>query len=84
MKKILKVSIGPLILITSLWGCFGKSTEHHNSKLSDFLDCPDSPNCVSSLAKNPKHRVEPFHLKNDPKTSWDIIEKRLPQCPEQK
>jgi uncharacterized protein (DUF1499 family) len=84
MKKMLKVFIGALILITSLWGCFGKSTEHHNSELSGLLDCPDSPNCVSSLAKNPKHRVEPFHLKNDPKTSWGIIEKTIASLPRTK
>ena len=84
MKKMLKVFIGALILITSLWGCFGKSTEHHNSELSGLLDCPDSPNCGSSLAKNPKHRVEPFKLKKDPETSWDIVQKTVGSLPRTK
>jgi uncharacterized protein (DUF1499 family) len=84
MKKMLKVFIGSLILITILWGCSGNPTERHNSEPSGFLDCPDSPNCVSSLAKNPKHRVEPFKLKKDPKTSWDIVQKTVGSLPRTK
>jgi uncharacterized protein (DUF1499 family) len=77
MKKMLKVSIGPLMLITILYGCSGNPTEHNNSGSSGFLDCPDTPNCVSSLAKNPKHQVEPFKLKKDSKTSWDVVRKTV-------
>lgn len=81
MKKPLKAFIGPLVLITILWGCSGKPTERNNSELPRFLDCPDSPNCVSSLAKNPKHRVEPFQLTNDPKTSWGMVQKTVGSMP---
>ncbi len=81
MKKILKVSIGPLMLITILYGCSGNPTEHNNSDSSGLLDCPDTPNCVSSLAKNPKYRVEPFNLNKDPKTSWDIVKKTVELLP---
>ena len=84
MKKILKVSIGPLMLITILYGCSGNSAERHNSGSSGFLDCPDTPNCVSSLAKNPKHQVEPFRLKKDPKTSWDVVQKTVGSLPRTK
>ncbi|MGB2688791.1 MAG: DUF1499 domain-containing protein, partial [Desulfobacterales bacterium] len=68
---------GSLILITILWGCSGNPTERQNSESSGLLDCPDTPNCVSSLAKNPKYRVEPFKLKKDPKTSWDIVQEMV-------
>lgn len=81
MKKVLKVFIYPLLLVATLWGCSGKPAEHHNSELIGLFDCPDSFNCVSSLAKNPKHRVEPFRLKNDPKTSWDMVLKTLSSMP---
>jgi len=77
MKKMIKLSIGPLLLISILWGCSGNPKERQNSESSGFLDCPDTPNCVSSLAKNPKYRVEPFKLKNDPKTSWGIVQKTV-------
>ena len=76
--------LGPLLLIMILWGCSGGPTERQNSNSSGFLDCPDTPNCVSSLAKNPKYRVEPFKLKKDPKTSWDIVKKTVEQLPRTK
>lgn len=74
---MIKISIGSLMLVTILWGCSGNPAERHNSESSGFLDCPDTPNCVSSLAKNPKYRVEPFKLKKDPETSWDIVHKTV-------
>jgi uncharacterized protein (DUF1499 family) len=77
MKKIIKVSIGSLMLVTILWGCSGNPAERQNSEPSGILDCPDTPNCVSSLAKNPKYRVEPFKLKKDPETSWDMVNKTV-------
>jgi uncharacterized protein (DUF1499 family) len=42
-----------------------------------FLDCPDSPNCVSSLATDPKHRIEPFKLKKDYKTGWANVQRTV-------
>jgi len=84
MKKNLKFFLGPLLLTIILWGCSGSPTERQNSESSGFLDCPDTPNCVSSLAKNLKYRVEPFKLKNDPKTSWDIVKKTVELLPRTK
>ena len=84
MKKMLKVFIESLILVTILWGCSGNPAEPNNSEPSGFLDCPDTPNCVSSLAKDPKHRVEPLKLKKDPKTSWDIVRKTVSSLPRTK
>jgi len=84
MKKNLKFVIGSLFLIMILWGCSGNPTERQNSESSGFLDCPDTPNCVSSLAKNPKYRVEPFKLKKDPKTSWNIVKKTVELLPRTK
>ena len=84
MKKMIKVSIGYLMLFTILWGCSGNPAERHNSESPGSLDCPDTPNCVSSLAKNPKYRVEPFKLKKDPKTNWDIVHKMVASRPRTK
>ncbi len=36
--------------------------------------CPDSPNCVSSLATDDSHRVEPFELDVDPDDAWRTAE----------
>jgi uncharacterized protein (DUF1499 family) len=84
MKKMIKVSIGSLMLFTILWGCSGNPADRHNSESSGFLDCPDTPNCVSSLAKNPKYRIEPFRLKKDPESSWDIVKKTVGSLPRTK
>lgn len=81
MKKMFEVFIVFLMAVTLLWGCSGGPTERRNSESSGFPDCPDTPNCVSSLAKNPKYRVEPFKLKKDFKTSWDIVQKTVGSLP---
>ena len=84
MKRMLKGFITSLIVVTILWGCSGNPTEPYHSEPSGFLGCPDTPNCVSSLAKDPKHRVEPLKLKKDPKTSWDIVRKTISSLPRTK
>jgi uncharacterized protein (DUF1499 family) len=84
MKKNLKFFLGPLLLTMILCGCSGSPTERQNSESSESLDCPDTPNCVSSLAENPKFRVEPFKLKKDPKSSWDIVKKTVELLPRTK
>ena len=84
MKKNLMFFIGPLLIGMILWGCSGNPTERQHSESSGFLDCPDTPNCVSSLAKNPKYRVEPFKLRKDPKSSWEIVKKTVELLPRTK
>jgi uncharacterized protein (DUF1499 family) len=84
MKKMFKVFTGFLMFISIFWGCSGNHTELINSKSSGFLDCPDTPNCVSSLAKNPKYRVEPFKLNKDLKTSWDMVQNTVGSLPRTK
>jgi uncharacterized protein (DUF1499 family) len=84
MKKMIKFFIGSLMFVTILWGCSGNPAERHNSESSGFLDCPDTPNCVSSLAKNPKYQIEPFRLKKDPEASWDIVKKTVGSLPRTK
>ena len=32
--------------------------------------CPESPNCVSSLASDPGHRIEPLSYTGSPQTAW--------------
>jgi uncharacterized protein (DUF1499 family) len=84
MRKIFKLIVGALVFFTLLWGCSGNKTEHSNNKSSGFLDCPDSPNCVSSLATDPKHRIEPFKLKKDYKTGWATIKRTVGSLPRTK
>lgn len=39
--------------------------------------CPDSPNCVSSRAEDPRHRVDPLPFAVEPQTAWDLLKQAL-------
>ena len=42
----------------------------HQGRLTD---CPESPNCVSTEAREEPHKVEPFRLKGNPKDLWPKV-----------
>ena len=44
-----------------------------NQKDLDFPPCPDTPNCVSSLAMDPAKKVEPFPLRGDTSRSLELL-----------
>ncbi|MDZ7832685.1 MAG: DUF1499 domain-containing protein [Desulfobacterales bacterium] len=52
---ILTISFLGLVLILS--GCGRPDTGLTNGR---FLPCPDSPNCVSSMAEGARHAIEPI------------------------
>jgi uncharacterized protein (DUF1499 family) len=39
----------------------------------NFPDCPETPNCVSSLAREPARRVDPFPVIGTPARSMEIL-----------
>lgn len=39
-------------------------------ELQRFQPCPDSPNCVSSLAADKDHKIEPLQFDGDPAEAW--------------
>ena len=81
MENTYMAIMGSLMLLAIFFGCSGSRGERNISAPSGLLDCPDTPNCVSSLAKNPKYRVEPFILRNDPQKSWDMVQKTIGSLP---
>jgi uncharacterized protein (DUF1499 family) len=44
---------------------------------SRISDCPSSPNCVSSRAQDPDHRVDPISVEVAPDAAWEIIKQAL-------
>lgn len=38
-----------------------------------LLPCPASPNCVSSLATDPRHAIEPFTFETPPDLAWERL-----------
>lgn len=49
-----------LLSIMFLLGCY--SSVHISLSRGSLAPCPDSPNCVSSLSDNPRHRIDPFRV----------------------
>lgn len=67
MRKIIILLL--LILIT---GCSQKMAKE---KTQDFnFSCPDSPNCVSSLAEDEQHLIAPLSFTGEAKTAMTKIE----------
>jgi uncharacterized protein (DUF1499 family) len=48
----------------------GTTTSTHAGKLAS---CPDSPNCVSSQAVDPRHAVAPLSFNGNPQHAWDAL-----------
>jgi uncharacterized protein (DUF1499 family) len=46
--------------------------------------CPDKPNCVSSLATDDDHRIEPFALAGDPAAAWTALRAAVAAMPRTK
>lgn len=44
---------------------------------SRISDCPSSPNCVSSRAQDPEHRVDPIAVDVAPDAAWEILRQTL-------
>jgi len=63
-----------VLLIVAIAGGFSpKSIQAAGMEPSGLKDCPGSPNCVSSEAADPEHRVDPFRLKGDSVKIWPAV-----------
>ena len=49
-----------------------------------FAPCPDKPNCVSSLAPDADHHVEPVALAGDPAEAWAALRAAVAAMPRTK
>ncbi len=53
-----------------------------DAKITDrFAPCPDSPNCVSSIATDIQHRIEPLHSSGDPESAWQHLKETVAKIP---
>lgn len=49
---------------------------------NELKPCPDSPNCVSSLADDPSHQVDPFQLAAQHRdTGWSAVRQAVSEQP---
>jgi uncharacterized protein (DUF1499 family) len=62
-----------------LAGMLSSSTSGHAQPV--FKPCPDRPNCVSSLATDTRHFIEPLHFTDEPGKAWARLKAVLQQQP---
>jgi uncharacterized protein (DUF1499 family) len=74
--------VPPLLIIVTIAASFSpNSLDAADMAPAGLKDCPGSPNCVSSEAADPKHRVEPFRLKGDPAETWAAVLRMVAAMP---
>lgn len=69
-----------LFLALVLAGCASLTLGGKAVDLPD-LACPTSPNCVSTQAKDPGHRVSPFLYSGDPQSAFSCLKQAILDMP---
>lgn len=44
-----------------------------SAQTGKLAPCPDSPNCISSLAVDARHATAPLSFNGDPQTAWNVL-----------
>jgi uncharacterized protein (DUF1499 family) len=71
--RILFVILGSIFAM-GLAACFASfAPESHATGSSPFKPCPGSPNCVSSLAPEGKHYIEPLQYSTPPDKAYQQL-----------
>jgi uncharacterized protein (DUF1499 family) len=82
LTKWVKLWAPPVLLTSLLFGCSSPPQADrlglHNSQLRP---CPDSPNCVSSLAHDSEHQVPALKLRGSPEQSWQKVKSIITALP---
>lgn len=58
-----------------------RSTANQVAPTERMAACPTIPNCVSSLARDDRHRVEPFTFEGDPDAAWQRLREVVASLP---
>ena len=66
-----KAAIG--FLLPALFACNHTSAEQGTGGSGNLAPCPDTPNCVSSQAKNASQRVDPILFPRDSASAWSRL-----------
>ncbi len=69
----------PIILSVVLLGCAGKRPASIGVIDGRLSPCPKSPNCVSSMAKDEKHYIEPLAYSSERQQAFKALEHVLEQ-----
>ena len=69
------------LLFLVVLSCQGAKTATNGPASPNLKPCPDSPNCVSSLAADNRYYVKPFELFQSPEDSMRVIKKAILSFP---
>jgi uncharacterized protein (DUF1499 family) len=67
-----------------LCGCGGAPAPELGVRNGHLLECPQSPNCVSSESSDATHRVEPFKLAAAAPGNWEAVQAAIAGMPHAK
>lgn len=62
-----------IVVTAAVTGCAGSQTADKMKPNERFAPCPDTPNCISSEAQDPRHAVAPMQLAGNSEREWDEI-----------
>lgn len=62
MNRFVEIGLTLLLILFMVNGCSGKPPDEIGIDSSGLRACPESPNCVSSEAKDKQHAMESFRL----------------------
>jgi uncharacterized protein (DUF1499 family) len=68
-----RVHVLCVVCVVVLLSCGGKRPTALGVTSSGLAPCPDSPNCVSSYAKDEAHRTAPFVLNAPAEVAWSAL-----------
>ena len=81
MYRFVELYLTSALILFIVGGCSGKRPDGIGIDSSGLKGCPQSPNCVSSEAKDEQHAIESFRLKGDPNVSWPLIQDEIASMP---
>ena len=65
------------IFSTILTACAGTKPEQLGVSIGRLTECPSSPNCVSSQARDEAHRIAPLVFKDEPESAFARLKQIL-------
>jgi len=71
--------LGPVFPFLFIIACSGTRPEGLGPAEGRLAPCPDTPNCVSSFAKDAEHRVEPLTFQGSPEKVRQAVLETLEQ-----
>lgn len=71
----------PIIFSIVMTGCTDKASTATGMAHGRFAPCPESPNCVSSMAVDEKHAIAPLSYNTDRNTAYKALLQALSHQP---